>query len=150
MIDQKKEFTKFIIRIIQSRTVSTRSLEIEVKPYGTKLSFGKSSNQLSVDDNFKLLTSDEEIEKYLKQNRDLMSQFTKYALSYNCTLTQSINDRDWPLTLKECVYEFISAAGRVPTTQEIEEMHPNSDQVTNDERRREAADYASVYGYDNE
>lgn len=54
----------------------------------------------------------------------------EYAQKYNCSITEAINDRDEPMLEFELVEWFTVAAGRAPTTEEVQEMRPNSmDQI---------------------
>lgn len=64
----------------------------------------------------------------------LTDTFLEYAKNYNCSLTQAIHDRDWPMSREDCVKEFKAAAGRVPTEDEIKEMRPDSQRAIDEER----------------
>lgn len=144
-IDKRIEFKNFILRIMQSRTVNSRSLEIEIKPYGALLTFGDEQYR-SVDEMFANLTSDEAVERFLKNSRQHNNQYAQYALYYNCTLTSAIEQRDYPMTLKDCVAEFVSASGRVPDKHEIAEMRPDSQEAVDDERKSFVQDMNYTYG----
>lgn len=75
-----------------------------------------------------------------------MNEFLLYAQNYNVSVATAIRDRDWPLTKKECIKEFVEATGKQPTEQEITEMRPDDDRATEDYRNEQIADYRSVYG----
>lgn len=147
MIDKSKLIGPFGLLIEQSRTVTNRSLVIKILEFGVELSFGEDQGR-SVDEQYQNLDTERQVENFLKHHRDLRSQFTEYALQYNTTLTKAICDRDWPMTLKDCVYEFVKAAGRIPDKIEIKEMHPDSQEAVNEEKRQFVADMNYKFGSD--
>lgn len=61
----------------------------------------------------------------------MSNMFAEYAANYGVSVAKAISDRDWPMTEQECRMNFLQAAGREPTEDEMVTMQPDdSSQVS--------------------
>lgn len=63
-----------------------------------------------------------------------MTMFNDYAEKYKVSIADAISDRDWPMTINECIKAFNDSTGRLPNEQEVQDMRPDNYGVVTKER----------------
>jgi hypothetical protein len=74
------------------------------------------------------------------------SDIIRYKRKYNCTTAEAIADRDYPINRNDILMLFYECEKRMPTAQEIETMHPQTDAYIAEYADEMQREYNSHYG----
>lgn len=70
----------------------------------------------------------------------------RYAENYDVSIARAIGDRDYPMNEADILMVFYECEKRMPTEQELETMHPESNSYIAKYADEMQRDYDSIYG----